>query len=62
MVCNYCNKQVTGSYTQVKGQFSHLKGNGVDPCNTISDQTREELFIENEAAENRKPRKTSEAN
>ena len=38
-VYNYCNKQVTGSYTKVKSHLLHLKGYGVDLCNTISYQT-----------------------
>ncbi|WOH07788.1 hypothetical protein DCAR_0727222 [Daucus carota subsp. sativus] len=39
----------------------HLKGYGVDLCNTISDQTREELRREHEAAENRKSKQALEA-
>ena len=49
------------SYTKVKSHLLHLKGYGVDLCNTISDQTREELRREHEAAENRKAKQALEA-
>lgn len=44
----------------MRGHLLHLKGYGVDPCNTISDQTRKELARECEAAENWKSRQALE--
>ncbi|XP_074374238.1 uncharacterized protein LOC141714626 [Apium graveolens] len=60
-ICNYCHKQVIGSYTKVKSHLLQLKGNGVDLCNSISDQTRDELSREHEATESRKSRQALEA-
>lgn len=61
LLYNYCNKQVTRSYTKVKGRLLHLKGRGTDPCNIISNQTREGLAREHEAVENQKSRHALEA-
>ncbi|KAK1401851.1 hypothetical protein POM88_001456 [Heracleum sosnowskyi] len=60
-LCNYCNKKGTGSYTKVKAHLLQLKRTDVDQCNSISDQTREELTREHEAAEYRKSKQALEA-
>ncbi|XP_047256162.1 uncharacterized protein LOC124888922 [Capsicum annuum] len=33
--CNYCNKQVSGSYNRVKGHLLRLSGDGVQICSEV---------------------------
>jgi len=52
--CNFCNKQVTGSYSKVKAHLLKISGHGVAICKEITHEVCATLKMENEEAEKKK--------
>ncbi|XP_056696720.1 uncharacterized protein [Spinacia oleracea] len=48
--CNFCSKQVIGSYYKVKGHLLHLSGRGTTACTKVNNELKEELNHEEDGA------------